>query len=542
MTSTDPAETWPGLHRFTLADTFREHRRSYPDRPAVVDGGPPGSPDAVRLTWPELDDRINRLAGALAAVGIGRGDVVLWTGQNSFRIIECLGAAAKLGAVCCVANWRQSTDELAFVLTDATPSVVVWQESEVGDTVRAAREQVGDALGARVRWLQHDAPADEPDAYETFLASGEPLDPAEWDEPVQPDLGDPVLMLYTAAFTGRPNGALLSHHAVLVQGLMMANLQRIDADYRYLNSGPLFHVATFMTTLATLVMAGTNLFTPRVDAEEVCRLVQEEGCTGAFLMGPTIEQIVELNAPGPDGTRPWDLSSLRTFRGSPEWNEMITVDDSPWAVKPAGFGQTEVMGMLTYNAVGGDCAGSAGRASPLVRVRIVDPDGEEVPAGETGEIVAAGPQVMSGYRNRPEETARRQAGGWHHTNDLGRREADGSISFVGPKGRIIKSAAENIYPAEVEGALQSHDAVREAAVIGVPDDTWGQSVLAVVVLHDDATATEDELVEHVRGRIASYKKPRSVVFRTEPLPRLGWPIDYDALDEAYGGGGYPGSG
>ncbi len=542
MTSTDPAETWPGLHRFTLADTFREHRRSYPDRPAVVDGAPPGSPDAVRLTWPELDDRINRLAGALAADGVGRGDVVLWTGQNSFRIIECLGAAAKLGAVCCVANWRQSADELAFVLTDATPSVVVWQESEVGDTVRAAREQVGEALGVDVRWLQHDADAGDPDAYETFLASGEPVDPAEWAEPVQPDLGDPVLMLYTAAFTGRPNGALLSHHAVLVQGLMMANLQRIDADYRYLNSGPLFHVATFMTTLATLVMAGTNLFTPRVDAEEVCRLVQEEGCTGAFLMGPTIEQIVELNAPGPDGTRPWDLSSLRTFRGAPEWNEMITVDDSPWAVKPAGFGQTEVMGMLTYNAVGGDCAGSAGRASPLVRVRIVDPDGEEVPAGETGEIVAAGPQVMSGYRNRPEETARRQAGGWHHTNDLGRRETDGSLSFVGPKGRIIKSAAENIYPAEVEGALQSHDAVREAAVIGVPDDTWGQSVLAVVVLHDGATATEEELVEHVRGRIASYKKPRSVVFRTEPLPRLGWPIDYDALDEAYGGGGYPGSG
>jgi long-chain acyl-CoA synthetase len=252
--------------------------------------------------------------------------------------------------------------------------------------------------------------------------------------------------------------------------------------------------------------------------------------------------MLEVNRAGDDGTRPYDLSSLRTFRGRPEWNEMITVDDSPWAVKPAGFGQTEVMGMLSYNAVGGDCLGSAGRPSPLVRVRIVDPDGVEVPVGETGEIVAAGPQVMSGYRNRAEETARRQAGGWHHTNDLGRRESDGSLSFVGPKGRLIKSAAENIYPAEVEGALNAHDAVREAAVIGVPDDTWGQSVQAIVVLHDGTDATEEELVEHVRARIASYKKPRSVVFRTEPLPRLGWPIDYDALDAEYGGGGYPGSG
>jgi acyl-CoA synthetase (AMP-forming)/AMP-acid ligase II len=526
---TDLSQT---LHRFTLADTFREHRRSYPDRLAAVDG-------EARLTWPELDDRVNRLSSALTEAGVGRGDVILWLGQNSHRIIECLGAAAKLGAVCCVANWRQSADETAFVLSDASPSVVIWQEAEVGDTIREARDRVDTGTA---RWLRHDAGTDDPDGYEAFLASGAAVDPEDRDRPVQPELGDPVLMLYTAAFTGTPNGALLSHHAVLVQSLMMANLQRIDAGYRYLNSGPLFHVATFMTTLATLLMAGTNLFTPRVDAAEVCRLIQDEGCTGAFLMGPTIDEMIEVNAADADGNHPYDLHTLRTFRGRPEWNDMITVDDSPWATRPAGFGQTEVMGMLSYNAVGGDCAGSAGRASPVVRVRIVDPDGDEVPAGETGEIVAAGPQVMSGYRNRAEETARRQAGGWHHTNDLGRREPDGSLSFVGPKGRLIKSAAENIYPAEVEGALNAHDAVRESAVIGVPDDTWGQSVKAVVVLQDGKAATEEELVEHVRSRIASYKKPRSVVFRTEGLPRLGWPIDYDALDAEYGGGGYPGSG
>ncbi len=149
---------------------------------------------------------------------------------------------------------------------------------------------------------------------------------------------------------------------------------------------------------------------------------------------------------------------------------------------------------------------------------------------------------MNGYRNHDDETARRQAGGWHHTNDLGRRETDGTLTFVGPKGRIVKSAAENIYPAEVEGALNAHPAVRESAIIGVPDPTWGQSVLAVVVLADDQTATPDELIEHVRGRIASYKKPKQVVLRDEPLPRQGWPIDYDALDAQYGGGGYPGGG
>jgi long-chain acyl-CoA synthetase len=344
-------------------------------------------------------------------------------------------------------------------------------------------------------------------------------------------------MLYTAAFTGTPNGALLSQQAILTQSLMMANLQRVDAGYVYLNCGPMFHIATLMTTLATYLFGGVNVFTPRVDAEELCRVIEAERCTGAFIMPPTIEQILEVNADGR-----FDLSSLRSFGGKPEWNAMITVDDSPWTTRPAGFGQTEVTGMLSFNALGGACTGNSGRPSPVVAVRIVDPDGNEVPAGETGEIVARGPQVMAGYRNREEETARRQSGGWHHTGDLGRRETDGSLSFVGPKGRIVKSAAENIYPAEVEAALNSHVAVREAAIIGVPDKTWGQSVLAVVVLADGQSATEKDLIDHVKDRIASYKKPKAVVFREEPLPRNGWPIDYDALDATYGGGGYPGSG
>ena len=509
------------LHTFSLADVSREHRRSYPDGLAVVDGD-------VRLTWPQFDDRVNRLANALRAAGIGPGEVVLWMGQNSHRVLECLAAAAKLGAVCGIVNWRQSADELAFVIGDADAAVTIWQDAEVGDTVRAARERAG----SPGRWLRHDTGADDPDSYEAFLASGSADDPA-----VDVDPSAAVLMLYTAAFTGTPNGALLGQQAVLTQSLMMANLQRVDAGYVYLNCGPMFHIATLMTTLATYVFGGVNVFTPRVDAEELCRVIEAERCTGAFLMPPTIEQILELNADGR-----YDLTTLRAFGGKPEWNAMITVDDSPWTTRPAGFGQTEVTGMLTFNALGGACAGNSGRPSPVVAVRIVDPDGDEVPPGETGEIVARGPQVMAGYRNRPDETTRRQAGGWHHTGDLGRRETDGSLSFVGPKGRLVKSAAENIYPAEVEAALNSHEAVKEAAIIGVPDKTWGQSVLAVVVLHDGQSVTEPELIDHVKARIASYKKPKSVVFRAAPLPRDGWPIDYDALDAEYGGGGYPGGG
>ena len=453
--------------------------------------------------------------------GVREGDRVLWLGQNSFRVLEALLAAAKLGAVFCPANWRQSADELAFVIDDTKAKVVVWQDEEIGDTVRAGRELA--EASADARWIQHDG-----GEYEAFLERGATDDP---NLVVDPSL--PVLQLYTAAFTGRPNGALLSHWAVLVQDLVMGNLQRVDSEYVYLNSGPLFHVATFMTTLATFHFGGTNVFTRRVDAEELCRLIAQERCTGAFLMGPTIGQILEVNQDGR-----FDLSTLRTFPGRPEWNAMVTVDESPWARKPAGFGQTEVMGMLTLNAWGGDAIGTSGRPSPMALVRILDPDGNEVAPGDVGEIVARGPTVMNGYLHRDELNAQRLVGDWHHTNDLGRREPDGSITWIGPKTRLIKSAAENIYPAEVEGALQKHAAVREAAVIGVPDTTWGQSVKAIVVLREDCAATAEELIEHCRSLIASYKKPKALEF-TDQLPRDGFAVDYAALDDRFGGGGYP---
>jgi long-chain acyl-CoA synthetase len=504
------------LHALTLADVLAEHRRSYPEQTAVVCRGD-------RCTYPELDARVSRLSNAFQAAGLGPGDRILWLGQNCHRLLECLLAGARSGSVFCAANWRQTAQELAFIIDDMQPSIVVWQDDEIGPTVREARQ----SAGSGATWIQHDTSA--ADGYEAVLASAPPDAPI-----VEVDPASPVLQLYTAAFSGRPNGALLSHTAVIVQSLMMARLQEIDWDYVYLNSGPLFHVATLMTTMATFQLAGTNVFTPRVDPEELCRLIDAERCTGAFIVGPTLDQVLAVNRDGR-----YELKSLRTFAGRPEWNEMITVDTSPWARRPAGYGQTEVMGMLTFNAVGGPAMGTAGRPSPVSRVRIVDPDDKEVPPGEVGEIVARGPTIMTGYHDRAEVNAERQAGGWHHTNDLGRREPDGSISFVGPKTRLIKSAAENIYPAEVEACITRHPAVAEAAVIGVPDPTWTQSLKAVVVLRDGATATATDVIEHCRGTIASYKKPRSVEF-VERLPRQGFAVDYDALDERFGGGGYPG--
>lgn len=524
------------LHEVTLGDVLDGHRRNRPRALAAVCG-------SARLDYEALDSRVARLASALGALGTKEGDRVLWLGQNCHRLLEGLLACARIGAVFCPANWRQSAAELAFVIEDSAPSVVIWQQEEIGGTAAEARalaEKASEGAAGGPRWLCHDDPG--PDGYEALLDSA-PGEGAGMGGPAGSGVArpssardsDPVLMMYTAAFSGTPNGALLSHRALVTQGALISQLQSIDPNYVYLNCGPLFHVATFMTTLATFVTGGTNVFTRRVDAEEICRLVHEERCTGAFVMGPTMDQMVEANADGR-----YDLSSLRTFAGKPAWTAMITVDDSPWGRHPGGYGQTEVMGLATFGALG-PSKGSHGRPPGFLQIAVLGPSGEEVPPGETGEIVLKGPTVMNGYHNRPEQTAERQRGGWHHTGDLGRIEDDGSLTFIGPKTRIVKSAAENIYPVEVESCLKTHAAVADAAVIGVPDRTWGQNVKAIVVLKEGASATEAELIEHCRERIASYKKPKSVEF-VDALPRQGFAIDYDALDERFGGGGYPGTG
>ena len=508
------------VHRLTLGDVLSEHRRGRPLGTAVVDG-------PVRLTYPELDDRVDRLAGALAADGVRSGERVLWLGQNSFRVLELLLACGRLGAVLCPANWRQSADELAFVLDDLAPAVVVWEESEAVEKARGSHGSGGRAPRA-ARWVRSG------EEYEAYLGEGRPLSASAQESGVDADA--PVLALYTAAFDGRPCAALLSHSALIAHSMTLLHIRQMEDGFTFLACGPLFHVGTMMFTLATFQIGGKLVFTPAFDPVEVCRLVETERCTQAFLFGPMIDALVEANR-----DRAYDLSSLRFVAHSPAWDEMITVDDSPWCASGmGGYGQTEVGGMLTFLGLGMDGAGSAGRCSPLAHIRLLDADGREVPAGEVGEICARGPGVFSGYWNRPELNAARTAGGWHHTGDLGRREPDGTLTFIGPRLRMIKSANENIYPAEVERALRSHPAVADAAVIGVPDEHFGQSPKAIVVLAEGREATAEQLVAHVRGEIAPYKRPRHVEF-ADAIPKKGHTPDYDALDERYGGGGYPGA-
>jgi acyl-CoA synthetase (AMP-forming)/AMP-acid ligase II len=505
--------------RLTLADALRSYAHSRADALCLGDGD-------VTLTWRETDLRTNRVANALRAAGVGRGDRVLWLGQNSFRLQELLLACAKLGAMFCPANWRQGPDELAFVIDDLDARVVVAQDTEVGDSVRAGRQRAASADSAR--WLWHDV-YDGPDAYEAFVAAG-----ADDDPEADGSADDSLLLVYTAAFSGRPNAAMLSSRALLAQGTLMAPWQGIDEHSVFLNSGPLFHIGTFMPNLSAFAMGGANVFVARSDGEAMCTAIAAFGCTSGFLVGPMVDAVVAANA-----ELRLDLSTFRGYRGNPAFDAMVQPDLSPWGRSAGGYGQTEVMGMATFNLLGSHGLGTHGRPSPLVQLRVVDEDDREVAPGNVGEITVRGATVMNGYWNRAELNAERSRNGWHHTNDLGRYESDGTFSFIAPKGRMLKSAAENIYPAEVENAVRSHPAVADCAVIGIPDDKWVQAVKAIVVVNGGEQVAEAEIIEWCRSRIASYKKPRTVEF-VDVLPRAGFFVDYDELDRRFGGGNYPG--
>ena len=501
----------------TLSDICSEHRRRYPERLAVIDG-------AKRFTWPQFDDRVVRAAALLAEHGVARGDRVLWLAQTSSRFLELMLACARVGAMICPANWRQSAEEFAFVIDDFDPKIVFWQEEEIGGQVRKAR----DLASSSAVWIQHDS--SEVGGYDDLVAAAGPQHLA-----AEVDPHDALLVIYTAAHSGRPAGSMLSQRNLITMALQTGRVTGADETCIFVNSGPLFHIGNFQfDSLPVFVMGGTNVYIRRIEEPELLQLIAEEKVTSGFLMPPTIMKLKELNA-----TAGLDISSLRAGAFTPLWGDALPPDPTRWATESGGFGQTEVTGLSVLNAYGGRGLGNSGRPIPLCQVRIVDPDGAEVPDGSTGEIVVRGDTVHLGYWNRPEVNARRMREGWWHTTDAGRREADGTVTFLGTMTRMIKSAAENIYPPEVESCLASHPAVKQAAVIGVPDPQYTQSVKAVVVPEDGCNPSEAELIEHCRSRIASYKKPKSIEFVDE-LPTINGTTDYDALDVKFGGGGYPG--
>lgn len=500
-----------------LAAMLEEHGRRWAARPAIAD-----MESGQRLDYAGLAARVRGLAGWMAARGVGEGDRIVWLGQNAHCVLEALMAAGRIGASLAILNWRQSEDELRFVLDDLDPKLILWQPGSASEALRGA-------WAARpALWLCQD-PADPACAYEGAIVEAHAAPP-----PAALPGDAPQLLLYTAAFSGRPAAAILTRQALVLQAIFYAGLRGWNQETAYLSATPLFHVATLLDCLATFVAGGRNLFVRQADPARMCAIVAAEKVSDTFLLPPTMEKILELNGDGK-----YDLRSLRTLAYKPEWNAMVTIDRSLWGERPYGYGQTETMAYATFTCIGDPGKGSMGRPSPLVALSILDEEGADLPDGQTGEIALSGWTVSPGYWRRPEYNALRYtADGRRRTNDLGRRESDGTISFLGPKGRLIKSAAENIYPAEVERCISRMEGVADVAVIGTPDPIWMQRVRAVVVAKPGAALDEAAVIEHCRQAIASYKKPSSVLF-VDALPRTDAGINYAEVNRLYEGGGYP---
>ncbi|MFI1480192.1 o-succinylbenzoate--CoA ligase [Streptomyces sp. NPDC020747] len=468
--------------------------RKTPHRTALIHGD-------TTVTYAGLYERTTRLAHALRASGVRRGDRIAYLGPNHPSYLETLFAAGTLGAVFVPLNTRLAGPEIAYQLTDSGAKALVYGPSFAGlvaglpgnSDVRTYVE-----VGAEYDQLLAEAPDEA------------------IDEPVTAD--DTCIIMYTSGTTGRPKGAMLTHGNLTWNAVNVLVDQDLIADERALVSAPLFHTAGLnMLTLPVLLKGGTCVLVEAFDPAATFDLIERHRIT--FMFGvPTMFEHVARHPRWADA----DLSSLRMLScgGSPVPTPLIAAYQERGLTFLQGYGMTEASpGVLFLDAEHAvSKAGSAGVPHFFSDVRIVRPDLAPAETGETGEVVVRGPHVMPGYWGLPDETAAVFHDGWFRSGDAARIDEDGYVTIVDRIKDMIISGGENIYPAEIEDQLLAHPDIVECAVIGVPDEKWGEVPRAVVVPREDVELDPDEVLASLSGRLAKYKIPKSVVLADE-LPR-----------------------
>ncbi len=489
-------------HRFLLPVVER-----LPAKSAVLDG-------EYSATYEQHLDRVLRLGNALRSAGVGPGDRFAVMALNGHEFLELYHASLLTGAVINPLNLRLAPKELEFILSDSGCKVC-FADGFFGASIDAVRS--GSGLEQVVLIGTGDIPHDA--AYEELVASGEPVMPPE------PDEDDPGILMYTGGTTGLPKGVLLDQRALMLDLYKVTTRWIMNEDYVYLHQTPMFHAASLGAILALPAIGGTTVSVPIFSPEPVIDAIERYRVT-MTVMVPTMVAMM-LDAASFDAERLRSLTIL-TYGASPMPGALLErlLATLPEIDVYQGYGMTENCGLLTClgpeeHRRGGDRLASAGRPMPGSVVCIQDEDGHILAAGQTGEVCARAGNYMREYWNRPEETASAFRGGWYHTGDAGYMDAEGYVYLVDRVKDMIVTGGENVYSAEVENALSSHPAVAQVAVIGIPSDQWGEAVHAIVVKREGSEVTEDELREWARARIAGYKVPKSIHFRTEPLPLSG---------------------
>ena len=469
-----------------------------------------------RQSWREFQDRVSRLAGAVLGLGVKPGDRVAILALNSDRYLEYFYAIPWAGAAVNPVNIRLSPQEIAHTLNDSGSTTLIVDDNfaSVLPSLRPLLKSVEHIIYAG----EHTAP-DACLNYETLIKAAEPVDDANVG-------GDKLSgLFYTGGTTGRSKGVMLSHDNLVFNALNVVAEMGYDLNTVYMHAGPMFHLADMASTFAVTLAGGTHGIVPRFDVEEVLQFVQQESVTNTLLV-PTMINLLTSSGRLKD----YDLSSMqKMLYGASPMPEAVLIsamEQMPSVAFAQGYGQTEASPIITslapeFHTPGGSKLRSAGRAALGVEAAIMDPDDKELPRGTVGEICARGPNVMLGYWGMEETSNETLRNGWLHTGDLGYMDEDGFIFIVDRAKDMVISGGENIFSVEVEGAIYSHPAVQECAIIGIPSEKWGEAVHAIVVPRADTDLSEADIIEHCREIIAGYKVPRSVEFRTAPLPISG---------------------
>ena len=486
-----------------------------PDRTAIVF-------EEKRYTFTELSERANRLANAMANLGVKKGDRVALLQVNCNQCVETYFATAKLGAIYVPLNFRAKADEHDYMLNFAEVNTLF-----MGDRYVDLIDSIKSKLPTVKHFVSIESKRDGRLYYEDLIASS----PA--DEVVtEIDDDDTTILMFTAGTTGLPKGVMLSHNSFSVY--VLENVTPADPELEEGNilTVPLYHVAGIQAMMAAIYGGRTLVMERQFEAKEWMELVEKEKANRAMMVPTMLKQLMD----NPDFGK-HDLSSLRviTYGAAPMPLEVIkrALNVFPGISFINAFGQTETASTITTlspedHVISGTeeerekklkRLSSIGKPMPDVEMKVVDEAGNELPPGEIGEIVARGPRVMTGYWKDQEKTEKTiDKEGWVHTGDMGYRDEDGYFYLSGRATDMIIRAGENISPEEIENVLHSHPKIEEVAVIGVPDEEWGEQPMAIVVLKKGETATADEIMEYCRAKLASYKRPRSVVFVDE-LPR-----------------------
>ncbi len=474
-----------------------------PDKEALVDG-------RRRLSYIQLNRRVNRLARVLQDFGLKNGDRLSVLSYNCLEFVEVIMAAAKLGLILVPLNWRLTPAELAFILNDSQTETILF-DPELAGLTKDVMEKV--PIKQSVVFGSEEMPDSR--AYDLLLAAQSEEEP-ELD--VAPDLDTPHIIMYTAGTTGQPKGAVLSQGASFWNAVNLTLAMDFTSKDRDLAVLPMFHIGGIgLFTLPMLYIGGAVIIQPTFEPGETLKLLRDENVSLFFGVAAIFLFLIQH----PD-FKPQAFENVRMVMsgGAPLPVSLVEQYHKTGIVLQQGFGMSEAgPGIATLSKeLALKKAGSIGKALFHLEARVVNDAMMDVPPGDVGELVMRGPNVMQGYWNRPEATEEAFSGGWFHTGDLARMDGDGDLYIVERKKDMFISGGENVYPAEVENAIYELEQIAEAAVIGVKDEKWGEVGLAVAVLKPGETLTGEEILTFLKGRLAKYKTPKSVVF-LDQLPR-----------------------